>query len=193
MLLGARPALATGRPNGHGAWYYPHVAGPQGVVYSLYIPDRYSPNRGGYPMVLFCSSNSVDQGWGYWHTIIETLGVIYAAPLNAGNNVPATRRIEMVALTLADVRKRVNIDPNRTYCSGFSGGGKVASEVAFSFAPYFGGVIPVSGSEVVEPLDASQARLSVAIITGSADFNQKYEVANSQRDRQVGLRTRLWP
>jgi pimeloyl-ACP methyl ester carboxylesterase len=76
---------------------------------------------------------------------------------------------------LDDIRQRHAIDPDRTYLAGFSGGGRTACGIAFALPELFGGVIPVcAGGDLREETWLRHRvidRLSVALVTGTGDFN----------------------
>jgi hypothetical protein len=96
-----------------------------------------------------------------------------------------------------DVRRRYRIDPDQTYLSGISGGGRMACAIAFNLPEWFGGVAPVCGTNpIVGPAylrHRAEERLSVAFITGAKDFNRKEnEVYMYPWLQELGIRTRLW-
>src|SRR5262249_61385969 len=95
------------------------------------------------------------------------------------------------------VRRDYRIDPERTYLTCFSGGGRMACTIAFSLPEFFGGLIPVCGTNPLHRLDylrhRVQAHLPVAFVTGETDFNrvenEKYMFPMFQ---ELGIRSRLW-
>src|SRR5262249_2679356 len=96
-----------------------------------------------------------------------------------------------------DVRRHYQIDPDRTYLTGFSGGGRMACTIAFALPEYFGGVIPVCGTNPLHSLaylrHRVQDRLSVAFVTGATDFNRKEtEEYMAPLFKDLGIRSKLW-
>src|SRR6266699_649079 len=51
---------------------------------------------------------------------------------------PLGQRVRIVLDVLDQVRRDYRVDPDRTYLSGFSGGGRVACTIAFALPEYFG-------------------------------------------------------
>jgi hypothetical protein len=103
----------------------------------------------------------------------------------------------MVLDMLDDVRRHYRIDPDQTYLSGFSGGGRMACIIAFALPEYFGGVVPICGTNPLPRLDALRHRvhdrLSVAFVTGENDFNRKEsEVLMAPLFAELGIRSKLW-
>jgi pimeloyl-ACP methyl ester carboxylesterase len=154
------------------------------------------PADAGLPLVLFISAGDQPAGWSQLQSVCQQKGIAFASPFGAGNNTPMPRRIRLVLDVLDDLRRKHRIDADRTYIAGFSGGGRVACGIAFSLPELFGGVMPVcaSGDLREEPWLRHRVidRLSVAMITGTGDFNR----GESERFRgpmltDVGVRTKV--
>ncbi len=154
------------------------------------------PADTGLPLVLFISAGDQPAGWGQLQSVCQQKGIAFASPYNAGNNTPMPRRIRIVFDVLDDLRRRHRIDADRTYIAGFSGGGRVACGIAFALPELFGGVIPVcaSGDLRDEPWLRHRVidRLSVAMITGTGDFNRgEIERFRGPMLTDVGVRTKV--
>lgn len=188
-------------------------------TYELYVPDsvktlptspaRKSPpktagesaqpggkNPTGLPLVLFISAGDQPAGWPQFQSVCQQQGMIFASPYRAGNNTPMPKRIHIVLDVLDDIRQHHKVDPDRTYIAGFSGGGRTACGIAFALPELFGGVIPIcaSGDLREEPWLRHRVidRLSVALVTGSADFNQgEVERFRGPLLDGVGVRTQV--
>src|SRR3954468_10132368 len=144
--------------------------------YQLYVPKTYHPEK-VWPLVVFISPGDEPLGWRYWQKPCEESDLLFCAAYGAGNNCPAGQRIRIVLDMLDDVRRHYRIDPDQTYLTGFSGGGRVACTIAFALPEYFGGVMPVCGTNPLNGLSYLRHRvhdrLSVAFVTGATDFNRK--------------------
>ena len=165
-------------------------------TYELYAPATAKP-RQALPAVIFVSPSGNAMGWRSWKTACEKLGIVFAGPHQAGNNCPMPRRMRIVMDVLDDVRRRYNIDPDRTYIAGFSGGGRIACSIAFALPEFFGGAIPVcaAGDLRSEPWLSQRVidRLSVAMLTGETDFNRsEVERFRGPMLSDVGVRTKIW-
>ncbi|RLT04238.1 MAG: hypothetical protein DWI21_14730 [Planctomycetota bacterium] len=130
----------------------------------------------GLPLVLFISAGDQPAGWSQLQAVCQQKGIAFASPYGAGNNTSMPKRIRIVLDVLDELRRRHRIDSDRTYLAGFSGGGRVACGITFALPELFGGVIPVcaSGDLREEPWLRHRVidRLSVAMITGTGDFNR---------------------
>jgi len=142
-------------------------------TYMLFMPPNYNASR-QWPLVLCVSPGDGPMGWPDFESICRSEGVIFASPMNTGNNQPFAMRARIVLDVLDDVRRRLAIDPDRVYLSGMSGGGRVAARVAYALPEACAGVMPICGSYSLrdEPWVRLRVaeRLSVALLAGETDW-----------------------
>ncbi len=164
--------------------------------YQLFVPKTYKKDKPA-ALVLFISAGDTPGGWKNWQKVCETEGVFFASPYGAGNSTPTGQRIRIILDVLDDVRRAYKIDPDQTYITGFSGGGRMCCTIGFALPEYFGGVIPLCGTNPI-PGPAFQRhrveeRLSVAFVTGENDMNRK---ENEQYMypwfQEINVRSKLW-
>jgi dienelactone hydrolase len=146
--------------------------------YQLFVPKKYKADKTtAWPLVVFISPGDTPTGLAAWRPVCEKHGVLFCSPYKAGNNVPPGQRTRIVLDMLDDVRRNHRIDPDQTYISGFSGGGRMSCAIGFALPECFGGIVPVCGTNpIVGPTylrHRAQDRLSVAYLTGEKDFNRK--------------------
>jgi predicted esterase len=164
--------------------------------YQLFVPKGYRKDK-AWPMVLFISPGDGPMGWKNWQKLCEEQGIFFASPLNAGNSTATGLRTRIILDVLDDVRRQFRIDPDQTYLTGFSGGGRMACAIGFALPEYFGGVMPVCGTNpIMEPTyirHRVEERLSVAFVTGETDFNRKEnEVYMTPWFEEIGVRSKCW-
>ena len=164
--------------------------------YQLFVPKGYNAGK-TWPLVVFISAGEQPAGWGGWKTACVKEGVLFCSPFAAGNTVPAAQRTRVILDMLDDIRRRYRIDPDQTYLSGFSGGGRMACAIGFALPEWFGGVAPVCGTNpIVGPTylrHRVEERLSVAFLTGATDFNRKENEAYMfPWFQELKVRSRLW-
>lgn len=164
--------------------------------YQLFVPRNYDASK-TWPLVVFISPGDDPLGWRFWQKPCEEAGLLFCAPYGAGNNCPTGQRTRIVLDMLDDVRRHYRVDPDQTYLTGFSGGGRMACTIAFALPEYFGGVIPICGTNPLNRLDylrhRVEDRLPVAFVTGANDFNRKEnEEFMFPLLRDLGIRSRLW-
>lgn len=165
-------------------------------TYELFVPTKISP-RNLVPLIIFVPPSNRSNIVRVWKDAATKHSVILAGVHEAGNGVDMPMRVRIVMDVLDDVRRRFNVDPDRTYLSGFSGGGRVACSIAFALPEYFGGVIPVcaGGNLRQEPWLRQRVidRLSIAQLTGESDFNRgECERLHQTEMDEIGVRCRTW-
>ena len=164
--------------------------------YELFLPVRKNVKT-PMPAVVFVSAGNDPGGWKAFEPICKELGIVFIGVRGAGNNVKLADRCRIILDCLDDVRRQVPLDPDRTYISGFSGGGRIACAIGFALPELFGGIMPiVAGGELrSEPWLRHRAidRLSAAMITGESDFNRgEVERWAGPYWIGIGIRTKVW-
>lgn len=112
----------------------------QPISWEVYVPDSYDPDRPPGLMVYISPTQSGEIPRG-WKTVMDDRNLIYVGANRSGNNVMVARRAiyAMIAPTL--IGKHYQLDRERIYVTGLSGGGKMASMVATDHAHVFKGAI----------------------------------------------------
>jgi poly(3-hydroxybutyrate) depolymerase len=164
--------------------------------YQLFVPKNYKKET-TWPLVLFVSAGDNPGGWPAWRKVCEEQGVLFCAPYGAGNGCPFGQRCRIVLDALDDVRTTYNIDPNRTYVTGFSGGARMACTIGFSLPEYFGGIVPIGGTNPLPKLSYLKHRihdrLAVAHVAGDTDMNRKeHEEFMHPWWQGIGITSKVW-
>ena len=112
-----------------------------------------------------------------WRTTFSNNNMIWLGFDNAGNQRLSKERVLLAILARTLSMKHYNVDVNRIYVAGLSGGGRVASQVMSLVPEYFAGAIYMIGVDELQKTSSSvldemkQSRF--VFITGSEDFNRK--------------------
>jgi predicted esterase len=164
--------------------------------YQLFVPKNYDASK-TWPLIVFISPGDDPMGWRAWQKVCEDNDILFCAAYGAGNNCPAGKRTRIILDMFDDVRRQYRVDPDQTYLAGFSGGGRMACTIAFALPEYFGGVVPICGTNPLPSLDylrhRVRDRLSVAFVTGATDFNRKEnEDYMFPYFQELAIRSRLW-
>lgn len=188
VLAQTRTGISTKRVSGPGGldWAYvvtgsspadtpddlPATYTWRGQSYDFFHPND-SADGDSNPLVIYISPSNRSKGWHFWEAICRRHGVMYAGTQKAGNSIRFDRRIRIVLDVLDDIRSQYQVDPDRTYLVGFSGGAMVAQRIALRLPEFFGGVL-CAGQMVSLPRDASlrhrtRDRLSFALVCGERD------------------------
>ena len=165
-------------------------------TYELFVPKNYS-ERKTWPVILFISPSDNAMGWQSLKELCTKRGIIFAGPQAAGNRCPTRKRVRIVLDVLDELRREYNIDPDRCYIGGFSGGGRIACAIGFALPELFGGVLPICASGDLRSESWLRHRVidrvSVAHITGERDFNRgEVERYRGPMLRDAGVRSKVW-
>ena len=165
-------------------------------TYELFLPAKLDKSKPS-PCIIFISPSDQAVGYRSFAKVCRARGVILASPHKAGNRCPIRQRVRIVLDVIDDVRRKHNIDPDRTYIGGFSGGARIACAIAFALPESFGGVIPIcAGGDLRRESYLRHRvidRLSVAHMTGTGDFNRgEVELFRHGMLKEVGVRSRVW-
>ncbi|MBU0677074.1 MAG: hypothetical protein KJ626_03080 [Verrucomicrobia bacterium] len=128
-----------------------------------------------------------------WAKVMEKMKLIFVAPQRADNNQYTGRRGGLAVVSALGMDDLFEVNRQRMYVGGFSGGARMACRVGFYHPEIFSGVIAISGAEYRRPIenvrasqkgdyglfvvDAKRAaeakkRVGFAFVTGSKDFRQ---------------------
>ena len=123
--------------------------------YSVYVPSDYTENNSCGLLVWVSAGErgNIPEGWSM---LMDKHKLIWVGAHRSGNkhNVPG-RRMALALDAVHNVKGMYNIDPNRVYVSGISGGGRVASILAMHYPDIFSGGIFVVGVECWEAIEVT--------------------------------------
>jgi predicted esterase len=121
-------------------------------TYSVYVPSDYTPDA-AYGLLVWVSAGERGDMPRGWEALMDRHKLIWIGAHRSGNrhNLPK-RRIPLALDAVFNMRQKYNIDTDRIYVSGISGGGRVASFLAMHYPDVFSGGIFVVGVEYWEPM-----------------------------------------
>lgn len=120
--------------------------------YNLYIPQSYDGTK-PFALITFINAGNAGTIWPAWFPVLEQKNIIVIAGNNIGNAVNVPIRMGVALAGAHALSKELNIDPNRIYTSGNSGGGRTASVLMYLFPELFKGMIPNCGSAYLRQVD----------------------------------------
>jgi len=97
-------------------------------------------------------------------------------PLSGGGAVPpdAADDVLFFAQTVAAIEQRYPVDPKRIYAAGFSGGGRMASQLGCDLSSIVAAVAPVAGLRFPSPCSGERP-VPVVAFHGTADAVNPYD------------------
>jgi predicted esterase len=126
-----------------------------------------------------------------WAGVLKEKKLIFIAPQKAGNKQDTSRRAGLAVLAATKLLEMAEIDTNRVYVAGFSGGARIASYSSFLRPSLFSGVFSVCGVDFPrkvprvkatkddeygyfslgeEEVAEARKRVKFVLVTGSKDF-----------------------
>lgn len=166
------------------------------ISFQLYAPPDYDPARPA-GVLTYVSPTRSGKPPQAWTDVFSEHNLIWVSVNGSGNRQQAYKRIIEALSSLKYVADRYNIDPDRRYLSGFSGGGRISSILAGYYPEYFTGVIYMAGvnslKDIPQPELETMKKTRFVFMTGSRDFNraetkqiyQEYERAGFERIKLI--------
>ena len=176
--------------------------------FEVFVPETYEPSSPAGLFVWISPANSGELGRPDNKQVLADEKLIWIGANNSGNDRWHWYRAGLALDAAHNMQKLYNIDPDRIFIAGYSGGGRVASSIAMLYPEVYSGGAFFYGSnyfrEVEVPdqpgafwrpafpapskksLDNLRKNHRFVLITGEHDFNRDETEANSReykRDR----------
>ena len=148
-------------------------------TYSLYLPSTYTPDRQWSVLMGFHPGARGRAIVEKYRDAAETFGVILAAS-NTSRNGPWDVSARAAKAMSGDVYRRFSVNPDRIYLTGFSGGARVAMQIALA-GNRIAGVI-ASGAGYPDARPRRSVPFLVFGTVGLDDFNY---IELRQLDREL--------
>ena len=138
-------------------------------TYALYLPEDYQPGEGSPVLFFFDAHKRGKLPVNKYRSLADKYGYILAGSYNSTNGQSQIERLKAIRLMMDDVSSRFNIEPERIYTGGFSGGARVAAYVPLFYKKIAGTVGCAAGF----PQITGQPNTGFAYIAlvGDKDFN----------------------
>jgi len=128
-----------------GARSFSDVLGPDHEFeFRVYVPESYDPAT---PPGLLVPVSPIDSGEipESWTEILNRRNLIWVSVNKSGNSMSPERRLAEARTSPTFIRQKYELDPQRIYISGMSGGGQIASMAAPLYPGLFQGGIFICG------------------------------------------------
>jgi dienelactone hydrolase len=163
--------------------------------YALYLPSQYSPD-GRWPIVYaFDPSAEGKTPVERYRGVAEKYGYILAGSNNSQNG-PAAPAMAAAQAVWLDTHRRLSIDKDRVYTTGFSGGARFATSFALAChtCSIAGAIIHGAGYPAELSGGASDPFLYYAAI-GNADFNlpEILDLRRKKEEQGTGFKVKVYP
>jgi polyhydroxybutyrate depolymerase len=171
--------MAGGRPRTVIVHSPPHLRSPTALIFNLHGSGGTAADQESYSAM----DQDADRlgfiaayGQG---DIVSGIGFVWnvpGVPLGDGSPVPAGAAddIDYFATAITSLEQRYPVDPKRIYFSGFSGGGRMTSQVGCDLSTVVAAVAPVAGLRFPTPCSSARP-VPVVAFHGTADSVNPYD------------------
>jgi len=137
--------------------------------YALYLPSYYSSTK-KFPCIYFFDSHARGSlPLKLYKALAEEYGFVLAGSNVSKNGMQWQETNDVASVLMEDARNRINIDPQRIYTAGFSGGARVASTIAILDGGVAGVIGCAAGFPQVE--HEFENKFDYFGMVGNYDFN----------------------
>jgi tetratricopeptide (TPR) repeat protein len=169
--------------------------------FEVFVPESYNPDKPAGLLVWISPASSGGLSRPANLKVLEEENLIWIGANNSGNDRWHWYRTALALDAAHNMQQLYNIDPNRVYIAGYSGGGRVASALGLLYPEVFRGGAYFFGSNYFRPvpvpgkpgtmwragfpappdtdLERLKTRHSFVLITGEYDFNRDETKANA--------------
>jgi hypothetical protein len=112
--------------------------------FEVYIPPDYTGEK-PFGLFVFCSPSPSGRPMGPFLKSMDAHHLIWIGPNKTGNDRVNRPRMGLMIDAALSMKARYNIDPDRVYVSGVSGGGRIASMLGVGYADIFKGGFYIIG------------------------------------------------
>lgn len=146
------------------------------IEFQIFAPETYDPkNPPG--ILVYISPSKTGRPSRDWDRMLQEQNLIWVSVNNSGNYKDSIQRIFEAMASLDYARLNYQIDDSRKYLTGFSGGGKTASQLDQEFPSWFDGAIYIAGAfepEFIRPENHNAAkRKPYFFLVGDNDFAKR--------------------
>jgi len=130
--------------------------------WTIYVPKDYDPSI-PYGVIAFVNSGDKGSVIGEYKPVLDKHRLIWISASNSGNSVANHWRMTAALEGIRRLREKMgyNIDPDRIYVSGTSGGARIASNVSMLFSDVVSGGIYFAGINIYRDATAQPGNMIV--------------------------------
>lgn len=123
--------------------------------FQIYVPGGYTGQK-PYGLIVWINAGPDGDAPETWRGVLERHKLIWVGADNSGNNRPGWIRLGMALDAAKHMPTAYNIDAERVYVSGASGGGRCASMLGIAYPEFFtGGSYPIIGCNFYRRVDVT--------------------------------------
>lgn len=124
----------------------------QNYTFDIYVPEDYDGSE-AYGLVVFINSGNNGGFKSQWHPVLDERKLIWISGDQIGNSIYINIRMGVAMAGALRMQELFNIDTNRIYTSGNSGGARMGHNLAFIYPETFKGAMPSCGGSYIRQVD----------------------------------------
>lgn len=163
----------------------------QTITWQVFVPEAYDPAKpaGVLTYVSPTRSGLIPENW---KALLTERNLIWVGANRSGNGAGRLNRSIYAILGTELIRTAYQVDEERFYISGFSGGGRVASILMHRWSHLYKGAVYLCGVNFWEELPRHQKEAMISrrhvFLTGTKDFNYRDTTEVLKHYRSAGMR-----
>lgn len=161
----------------------------RGIRYAMYVPTYYDPGKKRPLILAFHPAGDGGEIRDFWIENAERSGYIVAGGYTAQGDIWNTYDDYRIFKMLENICSCYNVDRNKVYLTGLSGGAVFAYYLGISYPEYFSAIAAVTSGSIscnnneLPDLRKSRKHIPILIIHGTEDSVVPLWSARRDRDR----------
>jgi hypothetical protein len=173
------PSMVSKARKGELKWFVDK--GTQGVTYQVTVPKSYEPGQ-PHGVVVFVNSSDGGALPGSIKQHLEKYRLIGIAAQKSGNEREVLLRHAYAVHAVELLNERYDLDPDRIYISGTSGGGRLCSQAMIMNSDVFTGGFPLVGANACITMKVADSKGNSGMAPGVWQNLDKSRFAKAGRE-----------
>jgi len=153
----------------------------KGVTYQVIVPKSYEAGQ-AHGVLVFINSGEGGKLPKPFHQLLEKYRLIGIGADKSGNKTNTLLRHAYAVHAVELLAERYDVDRDRVYVTGTSGGGRVTSQVMIMNSETFTGGIPMVGANACMRMDVADSKGNVFADSGMWKNTDKKRLAKAGRE-----------
>jgi tetratricopeptide (TPR) repeat protein len=145
--------------------------GASGFSYALYLPSAYSAEKTWPVLFIFDADAQGMVPLKLFQSAAEKYGYIIVSSNNSASDDPTVPNLQAMFAMYNDATARFSLNKQRMYAAGYSGGARIACDMAYRYAGQFAGVIGAGSGFPTDHDPTPDTPFAFFGTVGNLDFN----------------------
>jgi tetratricopeptide (TPR) repeat protein len=142
-----------------------------GFSYALYLPSAYSPEKTWPVLFIFDADAQGMVPLELFKSAAEKYGYIIVSSNNSASDDPTVPNLQAMLAMYNDATSRFSLNKLRMYAAGYSGGARIACDMAYRYSGQFAGVIGAGSGFPTDHDPTPDTPFAFFGTVGNLDFN----------------------